>query len=255
MAREEEEEEQEEEDVVARLSPFLKGPLISTRSELWVPNHHTTIITMTVNIATDAAERQGLRLPNPPPLLHTRSGNDVYDRPSTPTTNGFTSPAQTPHGSPSKNRMPPGALDLPNVFEKALKLAPSSPNKSGFNSPGFAPGKGGLNGADDSGFNESVIHQQRTGSPTRSANKENTPPGPLRTTKDLGLNPNAAAISRHEPYQQRESDTMRRQTQLRGLTAEEAEKLQLPKVKRLANVTQLCMARLVWRMDVMVLCC
>ncbi|GAD98842.1 serine/threonine protein kinase, putative [Paecilomyces variotii No. 5] len=194
---------------------------------------------MTVNIATDAAERQGLKLPNPPPLLHTRSGNDVYDRPSTPTSNGFTSPAQTPQGSPSKNRLPPGALDLPNVFEKALKLAPSSPNKSGFNSPSFAPGKGGMSGADDLGFNESVIHQQRPGSPTRSANKENTPPNPLRTTKDLSVNPNSAAISRHEPYQQRESDTMRRQTQLRGLTAEEAEKLQLPKVKRLANVTQL----------------
>jgi hypothetical protein len=138
--------------------------------------------------------------------------------------------------------MPPGSLDLPNIFEKALKLAPSSPNKSGFNSPALAPAKSGVNGADDLGFNESVIHQ-RPGSPTRSANKENTPPNPLRTTKDLSLNPNSAAISRHEPYQQRESDTVRRQAQLRGLTAEEAEKLQLPKVKRLANVTQLCMAR------------
>lgn len=87
-------------------------------------------------------------------------------------------------------------------------------------------------------FNESVIHQRPT-SPTRRANKENTPPTTARLQKDLGANPTPAAISRHEPYQQRE-DTSKRQVQLRGLTPEEMEKLQQPKVKRLVNVTQLC---------------
>jgi hypothetical protein len=87
-------------------------------------------------------------------------------------------------------------------------------------------------------FNESVIHQRPT-SPTRKANKENTPPS-TRLPKDLGPNPTAAAISRHEPYQQRDTDTSKRQVQLRGLTPEELEKLQQPRVKRLVNVTQLC---------------
>ncbi|KAJ5166229.1 Serine/threonine-protein kinase sid2 [Penicillium canariense] len=192
---------------------------------------------MTVDVASD--DRLGLRLPNPPPLLHTRSGNDSLDRPSTPahTQNGFTSPTQTPQGSPSKSRAPPGALDLPNVFDKAMKLTPTSTSKSThnhFNHPMFTSDKSGI---DD--FNESVIHQ-RPSSPTRGrANKENTPPASTRLPKDLGANPTAAAISRHEPYQQRDSDTSTRQVQLRGLTPEEMEKLQQPRVKRLVNVTQL----------------
>ncbi|KAJ5110062.1 Serine/threonine-protein kinase sid2 [Penicillium argentinense] len=181
----------------------------------------------------DLSDSGGLRLPNPPPLLHTRSGNESIDRPSTPAGNGFTSPPQTPQGSPSKSRAPPGALDLPNVFDKAMKLTPTSPTKSThnhFNHPMFTADRGGED------FNESVIHQRPT-SPTRRANKENTPPSTL--PKDLGPKPTAAAISRHEPYQQRDTDASKRQVQLRGLTPEEMEKLQQPKVKRLVNVTQL----------------
>ncbi|KAH1294949.1 hypothetical protein KXW98_007141 [Aspergillus fumigatus] len=192
---------------------------------------------MTLDTPRESPERHGLRLPNPPPLLHTRSGNEPFDRPSTPADNGFTTPAQTPQGSPSKNRMPPGAIDLPNVFEKAMKLTPSSPTKNTFNHynhPMFAPPKGAM---DD--FSESVIRQS-PGSPTRRSNKENTPPSPLKVAKDLGPNPAAAAISRHEPYQQRDLETLqRRQVQMRGLTPEEMEKLQSPRVKRLVNVTQL----------------
>ncbi|KAJ6151225.1 Serine/threonine-protein kinase sid2 [Penicillium chermesinum] len=172
---------------------------------------------MAVDIADDR-----LRLPNPPPLLHTRSGNEAFDRPSTPSGNGFTSPPQTPQGRPSKSRAPPGSLDLPNIFDKALKLTPTSPSKNThnhFNHPMFTAEK---NSVED--FNESVIHQRPT-SPTRKANKENTPP--------------AAAISRHEHYQTRDTDTSKRHVQLRGLTPEELEKLQQPKVKRLTNVTQL----------------
>ncbi|KAJ5706789.1 Serine/threonine-protein kinase sid2 [Penicillium malachiteum] len=187
---------------------------------------------MAVDIGDD---RLGLRLPNPPPLLHTRPGNESFDRPSTPSGNAFTSPSQTPQGSPSKSRAPPGALDLPNVFDKAMKLTPTSPSKSTynhFNHPMFTADKSNIED-----FNESVIHQRPT-SPTRKSNKENTPP--TRIPKDLGPNPTAAALSRHEPYQTaRESDTTRRQVQLRGLTPEEMEKLQQPRVKRLTNVTQL----------------
>ncbi|KAE8357204.1 kinase-like domain-containing protein [Aspergillus caelatus] len=191
---------------------------------------------MTLNFARESSDRPALRLPNPPPLLHTRSGNETLDRPSTPSQNGFTSPVQTPQGSPSKNRFPPGALDLPNVFDKAMKLNPTSPNKGTYdhyNHPMFSPKKS----VED--FSESVIRQP-PGSPTRKANKENTPPSPTRLAKDLGPNPAAAAISRHQPYQPRDVESIqRRQVQMRGLTPEEMEKLQNPRVKRLVNVTQL----------------
>ncbi|KAF4766849.1 hypothetical protein HAV15_010406 [Penicillium sp. str.  len=179
-------------------------------------------------MAIISEDHLGLRLPNPPPLLHTRG---QFDRPSTPA-DGFTSPPQTPQGSPSKSRLPPGALDLPNVFDKAMKLTPTSPSKSTYNHynhPMFSAGKSGED------FNESVIHQTPS-SPTRRANKENTPPNPTRLTKDLGSTPTAAALSRQEPYQPRD-ETTRRQVQMRGLTPEEMEKLAQPKVKRLVNTS------------------
>lgn len=143
----------------------------------------------------------------------------------------------TPQGSPSKNKVPPGALDLPSVFEKAMKLTPTSPTKATYNHynhPMFSPPK-----APGEDFNESVIRQPP--SPTRKSNKENTPPNSTRLGKDLGPNPAAAAISRQEAYKTRDADSIqRRQVQMRGLTPEELEKLQDPKVKRLVNVTQLC---------------
>jgi len=175
----------------------------------------------------------------PPPLLHTRSGNAIYEGPQTPTHHsGFTTPVQTPQGSPSKSRMPPGANELPNVFDNAMKLAPTSPTKNGRQQPG-SPGKQGLSVSNDNigGFNESVLQERHIpapGSPTR--NKENTPPGGLRLGKDLNTQ-NQAAVSRQEPYQQ--MDGKKTQT-IRGLTPEELEKIQQPKAKRLANVTQLC---------------
>jgi hypothetical protein len=131
--------------------------------------------------------------------------------------------------------MPPGAFDLPNVFDKALKLQPSSPTKNThnhFNHPMFTRPKSGEL------LNESVV---RSSSPTRKANKENTPPSSTRLAKTLGPNPAAAAISRQEQYQTRDLDSVqRRQVPMRGLTPEELEKLQDPRVKRLVNVTQLC---------------
>jgi len=181
----------------------------------------------------------------PPPLLHTRSGNALYDAPSTPTSNGFTTPYATPQGSPSKTKLPPGAKDLPNVFDNAMILSPSSPTKAGRQqlSP-HSPNKTGRQGMEES-LEESSLHQEYlpdTGSPLRKSNKENTPPGG-RIGKESNYTTSQAAVSRQEPYQSRDVadvSTRGRYSPTRGLTAEELEKLQLPKVKRLANVIQIC---------------
>lgn len=184
-------------------------------------------------------------LPMPPPLLHTRSANDIYEQPHTPTSAGFTSPYATPQGSPSKNKLPPGATELPDVFEHAMRLGPSSPNKNGRQqlSP-HSPNKGARQGFEEI-FEDSVNRPEfalSPESPTRKSGKENTPPG-IRQSKPA--TPNQAAVSRQEPYQTRDTDSgaKGRYNPQRGLTPEELEKLQLPKVKRLANVTQLCQYR------------
>lgn len=188
-------------------------------------------------------------LPMPPPLLHTRSGTQLYDAPQTPTRIAFTSPFSTPQGSPSKSKLPPGATELPSAFENALKLTPGSPTKSGKLQLGAqSPIKGGIRQAGDDVFDDGDSQQDYysagSGSPTKTSNKENTPLGLRPTTKEASHTPNQAAISRQEHYQTRESaDNAARpryNNAQRGLTAEEIEKLQLPKVKRLANVTQLC---------------
>lgn len=182
-------------------------------------------------------------LPMPPPLLHTRSGNDIYDNmPQTPAS-GFTSPYATPQGSPSKKQFPPGANELPNVFDNAMKLASSSPTKAGRqqlapHSPNMKAGKQAYDQTYEDAF-APPQYARSPGSPLKKEGKENTPPG-FRSPKPS--TPNQAAVSRQEPYQTRDTDSgarVRYNTQ-RGLTAEELEKLQLPKVKRLANVTQLC---------------
>lgn len=174
----------------------------------------------------------------PPPLLHTRSGNEAYDRPQTPSSNGFTSPMQTPQGSPSKKQFPPGANDLPNVFDNAMKLAPMTPSKNQPKSPnkqGLSLGEDNINR--DPFADANALYNTRGESPTRFSNKENTPASPLRFGKDTGIQQNHAALSRHEQYQPTE---IKKTPQTRGLTAEELQKLQGPRVKRLANVTQLC---------------
>ena len=181
----------------------------------------------------------------PPPLLHTRSGMDVYDNaPHTPTSTGFITPYATPQGSPSKSKLPPGANELPNVFENAMKIAPSSPTKARPQLAPHSPNKGG-NQAFDETFDNTLIQPEYNmglGSPLKKSGKENTPPG-FRSPKPG--TPNQAAVSRNEPYQLRDADCgpKTRYNPQRGLTAEELEKLQLPKVKRLANVTQLCKTR------------
>ena len=175
-------------------------------------------------------------------MLNTRSGNEPYERPLTPpqTHAGFISPINTPQGSPSKNKVPPGATGLVNVFDNAMRLTPSSPSKSGFGKSPLSPGRGQVD--DLTAYNEGREESVRPGSPTRLSNKENAPIPGLRLGKEANTLSHAA-MSRREQYQtgdRMEAGLRKPQAQIRGLTAEELEKLQQPKVKRLANVTQLC---------------
>ncbi|KAH8800028.1 kinase-like domain-containing protein [Hyaloscypha sp. PMI_1271] len=194
-------------------------------------------------------------MPVPPPPLHTRSSqNESFnnEQPNTPNRNSFITPVSTPQGSPSKNRNPPGANDLPVAFESSLKLTPNtfgSPTKGGRSQAGtpLSLGKSNALAIDDSYFgnssgniDDSIIHKSAAispGSPLRKQGKENTPP-----TSRQGLESSAqnqAAISRQELYQPRERQPTRGYNTQRGLTADELEILSKPNVKRLANVTQL----------------
>jgi len=195
---------------------------------------------MAVSIPMPPTDRQDTKLsmPMPPPLMHTRSGNELYERPQTPTSNGFTSPMQTPQGSPSKKQFPPGANDLPSVFDHAMKLAPVTSSQGQQKSPN----KQELSVSDDNtskyAFADGItLHSQRGQSPTRMSNKGNAPATGPRFAKDIGIQQNHAALSRHEQYQPAET---KKTPQTRGLTTEELQKLQGPRIKRLANVTQLC---------------
>jgi cell cycle protein kinase DBF2 len=74
------------------------------------------------------------------------------------------------------------------------------------------------------------------GSPTKQPNQENTPPTG-RQTKEMA---SAASQARHEQYRPQDSSVRSRASPTRGMSAEDMEKLQLPRVKRLANVAQIC---------------
>lgn len=175
-------------------------------------------------------------LPAAPPPLHTRSSqNDAYgDRPSTPSRNNFITPISTPMGSPSKNRNPPGAIDLPHVFENAMKL--NQPTTYG-SPPKLDRGDSEFRGRQQEQYTQDT---STSGSPLRRQANENTPPI-TRTGIELGQANNLAALSRQDGYLPRENSTptIRKYNTQRGLTPEELELLQKPNVKRLANVTQL----------------
>lgn len=188
--------------------------------------------------------RHDFSLPQPPPPLHTR-GSDM-GRPGTPSQQeGFTSPQQTPQGSPSKHHQPPGAFDLPHVFENAMRLLPTigSPSKSKSGTP-TSPNKPKLQTGDDTDpFISQDVTTLTPGSPTRKSNKENTPPN---ANARPGLQKESsyithAAQSRQEPYRTQGADqSTRYYPGPQRLSAEELEKARKPSVKRLANVTQLC---------------
>ncbi|KAF2177208.1 kinase-like protein [Zopfia rhizophila CBS 207.26] len=191
-------------------------------------------------MADHPPDRQSFQLPIPPPPLQTRS-SDNMGRPSTPSQEPFISPQQTPQGSPSKHHQPPGAFDLPNVFENAMRLIPTlgSPSKSKPQTP-TSPNKANLQAADDIDYSGQDLTTLGPGSPTRKANKENTPPGARPGLQKESSYITHAAQSRKEPYKPREADQSSRYYHgPQRLTAEELERARKPTVKRLANVTQL----------------
>lgn len=192
---------------------------------------------------TMASDRESFQLPIPPPPLLARSSD--MGRPSTPSQERFISPQQTPQGSPSKHQHPPGAFDLPNVFENAMKLIPTigSPSKSKPQTP-TSPNRANLHAVDDIDYSTQDLTTLGPTSPTRKSNKENTPPGIRPGQQKEPSYLTHAAQSRQEPYRTRETEHSSRY--LHGpqrLSAEELEKARKPAVKRLANVTQLCRAR------------
>ncbi|OQO02155.1 hypothetical protein B0A48_11707 [Cryoendolithus antarcticus] len=187
-------------------------------------------------------------LPIPPPLLHTRSSNNANDAPGTPGYEepAFISPVQTPQGSPSKSRMPPGAFDLPDVFSNAMKLMPTQgqPNTKALQSK-QQPTASPTRHADQDPFSVQDAKAGAPGSPTRKQGKENTPPAHRPALQERNSYLNQAAQSRQDVYKPREDHSPTRQAQqqqanvVAAPTPEEQEKLRRPAVKRLANVTQL----------------
>lgn len=177
-------------------------------------------------------------------------------RPITPTkgtrANDFITPISTPQGSPSKKTVPPGAHELPVVFDN-MKLATASALDSPVKltrpqgSAPLSPGKGNLQNIDEGSVfvDNSVIHKGPSNIGTPLRGQENTPPVQNREVPSEPAptyQPSHAALSRQELYQTRErpSPTVRRFNTQRGLTPEEVEILQKPNIKRLVNVTQLC---------------
>jgi cell cycle protein kinase DBF2 len=188
-------------------------------------------------MASDPA-RQSSPLPMPPPLLHARLSD--MDRPGTPSQEAFISPRQTPQGSPSKNHQPPGAFDLPHVFENAMRLLPSMgpPSKPRSAAP-TSPSR--LQIGDNANYSAHDTTTLTPGSPTRRSNKENTPPSVRPAAQKEANYITHAAQSRQEPYRPRDAEgSQRYYPTTQRLSAEELEKARKPSVKRLTNVTQLC---------------
>lgn len=184
------------------------------------------------NKVSTLASEQELKVSMPPTILHTRSGNE-YERPGTPKQSAFLSPVSTPQGSPSKGQLPPGARDLPNVFEASLRLDPGTPTKSGRLqlTPG-SPNKARLPEDDEN----TLI---APGSPLKRGGQENVPPI-NRLGKETAYSSNQAhaALSRQEQYERPTKSSVGR---AEALSAEDFEKLNSAKSRRLANVIQLCM--------------
>lgn len=183
--------------------------------------------------------KSNLHMPMPPPQIHARPANG-FNEPSTPTTptrSAFISPPQTPQGSPSKKQHPPGANDLPNIFDNALKLNPTAGNPNKIPYYADAQQRTALSEYPANDFRSSVIQDSNNAMRGIRSNQENTPPG-MRFNKDAPVTRSQAAISRHDPYKPRDDGPPRTP---RGLSTQDLEKCQKPSVKRLANVTQLCM--------------
>lgn len=202
---------------------------------------------------------------------------DAAPRPVTPTMNNinsFINPLNTPLGSPSKKTIPPGAHDLPTVFDTAMNLnsagieapirltrpqgvvAPLSPGKVNSIQPPPQPHvqplaqqpREELSAAVEEAAVQSA-HKGRAspGTPRRRQGQENAPPVPRFAAHDQERQPHHshAALSRQQPYETKDRPIIaKRFNTARGLTAEEREILQRPNVRRMVNVTQLCKSSL-----------
>ncbi|UNI24331.1 serine/threonine-protein kinase dbf2 [Purpureocillium takamizusanense] len=186
-----------------------------------------------------------------------KSSSEASGRPSTPVkkgnnnNNAFLNPPNTPHGSPSKKTIPPGAHDLPSAFDSAMTLnppgieAPLRLSRPQTAAAPLSPGKTNTQPLDESSINvdESVIHKTPvSGSPLKKQGQENTPPTSRLAGTDSPHQHNHAAVSRQQLYEPRDrpvTPAAKKFNTSRGLTAEEREILNKPNVKRLVNVTQL----------------
>jgi cell cycle protein kinase DBF2 len=217
-------------------------PLLADQLRVTIVNNHNIHLTMA---SGSPFTRQDFALPVPPPLTHTRSSNNMDETIGTPSRDdpAFISPMQTPQGSPSKNRMPPGAFDLPDVFSNAMKLVPTQgqPNNAALQ----AKQQGSVSPTRHTDYDPFTSYDAKAGapgSPTRKNGQENTPPT-HRAAQPQGQFLNEAAQNRQNVYRPREDHSPSRQKQQPAFngppSSEELEKLQRPTVKRLANVTQL----------------
>lgn len=184
---------------------------------------------------------------------------DADARPCTPikragANNNLINPPSTPQGSPSKKTVPPGAHDLPAALENALTLnnftaeGPFRLSRPQSVVTPLSPGrKKNAQPLDETSLNvdDSVIHKTASsGSPLKKRGQENTPPTSRLLGADSPLQHNYAALSRQQLYEPRErplTPAPKKFNTSRGLTPEEREILNKPNIKRLVNVTQLCM--------------
>ncbi|KAL6881892.1 protein kinase [Trichoderma longibrachiatum] len=197
---------------------------------------------------------------------------DAAPRPVTPTMNNinsFINPLNTPLGSPSKRTIPPGAHDLPTVFDTAMNLnspgieapvrlsrpqsvvAPLSPGKANNSQPAPQPHlqpweeQQQPSAAIVAEVAAQSVHKGRAspGTPRRRQGQENAQPVPRLAAHDQERQPHHshAALSRQQPYETTKDRPIiaKRFNTARGLTAEEREILQRPNVRRMVNVTQL----------------
>lgn len=201
----------------------------------------------------------------------------MIHRPVTPAspnkeTHNFITPISTPQGSPSKKTVPPGANELGEYFDNfklssgagnshpldaPVKLTP--PTKDPRVSPGKINNLTNIRIFEDNSAgtaDESIIQKPApAAAPRQQHTQENTPPVSRRPPivgQDSAASvlqpsqPSHAASARQELYHLRERDSkpatpIKKFNTNRGLTAEERELLAKPNVKRMVNVTQLCM--------------
>jgi cell cycle protein kinase DBF2 len=183
------------------------------------------------------------------PAAKEKAGEEGSLRPGTPTkTNSFINPP-TPHGSPSKKTLPPGAHDLTATFENSMNLNDAPAVKlarpQSVITP-LSPGRSNVQPYEESStiIDDSVIHKgtASTTTPLKKQGQENTPPVSRLVAADSPHQLNHAAVTRQQLYEPRDRSLApgKRFNTSRGLTAEEREILNKPSVKRLVNVTQLC---------------